>query len=46
MRNAPFQTIRAAVVTTRCCSNGGPQVNNFEQVTSVGHQMSVAENRF
>ena len=30
------------MVTTRCCSLGGcPQVNKFEQVSSVEHQTSV-----
>ena len=37
------KTVCFSVATTRCHSQGmGPQVNKFEQVSSVGHQMSVA----
>ena len=35
-------TIRAPVATTRCHSgDGGSQVNTFEQVSSICHQMSL-----
>ena len=46
MHIACLQTVRASVATTRCYSGGGrgggdPQVNKFEQVSSVVHQMSL-----
>ena len=45
MATAYLQTMRASVAITRCCSGGDPQVNKFEDVSSVGHQMSVAGGR-
>ena len=41
-RKAHLQTGHISVVPTRCHSRKGPQVNKFELVSSVGHQMSVA----
>ena len=32
-----------ALVATRCQHLGIPQVNKFEQVSGLGHQMSLAE---
>ena len=37
MCTARLQTICVSVATTRCYS-GGPQVNKFEQVSSIGDQ--------
>ena len=47
MRTGHLQTVRASVAATRCCSGlgGFPQVNKFEQVSFVGHQMSVTGGR-
>ena len=46
MPTAYLQTMRASVATTRCCSGeGDPQVNKFEHISKVGHQMSVAGGR-
>ena len=45
MRTVHLQTIHASVATTRCHTQGGPQVNKFVEVSSVGHQMSVAGGR-
>ena len=42
MGKAHLQTGHASVITTRCRLGGGPEVNKFEQVSSVGHQMPVA----
>ena len=45
MHTVCLQTVRASVATTRCCLEMGvgcPQVNKVEQVSSIGHQMSVA----
>ena len=39
MCTAHLQTVRAPVATTRYFSCVGPQVNKFEQVSSVGHRM-------
>ena len=45
MRTARLPTVLASVVT-RCQTHGGrgggPQVNKFDQVSSGGHQMSLA----
>ena len=46
MPTAYLQTMRASVATTRRCSGeGDPQVNKFEHISKVGHQMSVAGGR-
>ena len=46
MRTARLPTVGVSMVSTRCQYGGprvlGPQVNNFEQVFSGAHQMSVA----
>ena len=42
MRTAYLQTTCASVTTTRCLFLEGPQVNKFEKVSNVDHQMSVA----
>ena len=41
---ARLPIVRVLVATTRCQYHAGlgPQVNNFEQVSSDDHQMSVA----
>ena len=41
MRTARLPTERASA--TRCQYPGGPQVNKFEQVSSDGHQISLAK---
>ena len=41
MHTTRLQTVCASVATTRCHS-WGSEVNKFEQVSSVGHQMSTA----
>ena len=48
MHTASLQTVHASVANTRCCSGSGgrgvgwvPQVNKFEQISSIGHQMSI-----
>ena len=41
MRTARLQTICESVAITRCHLREGPQVNKFQQVTSVTHQMSL-----
>ena len=42
MRTACLETVRApvSVATTRCCLEGGPQKNKFEEVSSDHHQIS------
>ena len=43
MRTAHYPTIRASIAT-RCQQwlGKGPKVNKFEQVSSLGHEMSLA----
>ena len=46
MRTAHLPTIHASVATKcQLCLGGGPQVNKFEQVSILGHQMSLAGGR-
>ena len=40
-----LQTIHASEATTRSYGGGGPEGNTFEQVSSDGHQMSVARGK-
>ena len=42
MRTARYHTIRASPPDANTGMGQGPQVNKFEQVSSLGHQMSLS----